>query len=260
MSRSFVDSIGGAIAVFALLGLMHYRSRHKEFNIAVFLMLFLVFAIFGNSLMTRYLIMFIPIFSILAAEVLISILRNRNPRISTIGVVLILAVVLHALVYSIAGVITRLDETRTKAAHFIEEKIPEGSTIGIGYVSSQFGWRIHKWRQPYIRIKNYREVDFTNDPEYVVLSSYDIDEITKALNSGLMTENYLWPDELDNWWYLNSSPSPTVFKTYISLLQEDGYCLLESFRSRILAPIEFPPPDILIYKKSLSEDKVECQG
>ena len=108
-------------------------------------------------------------------------------------------------------------------------------------------------------MKNYTEVDFTNDPEYVVLSSYDIDEITRALNSGLMIENYLWPDELDNWWYLNSSPSPTVFTAYISLIQEDGYCLLESFRSRILAPIEFPPPDILIYKKGLSEDNVECQ-
>ena len=107
-------------------------------------------------------------------------------------------------------------------------------------------------------MRNYTEVDFTNEPEYIVLSSYDIDEITRALDSGLMTEDYLWPEELDNWWYLYSSPSPSVFKTYVSLLRGEGYCLLASFRSRILAPIEFPPPDIIIYKKNLSENNAGC--
>ena len=256
--RSFVDAIGVPIAVFALLGLINYRSKQRVFHIAVFLMLSILVTMFGNSLMPRYLIMFIPVFSILAAEVLMGISRNYNHWIRKIGVVLILSVVLYALVYNLAGVITRFDETRIKAAYFIEEKIPKGSTIGIGYISNQFGWRIHKWRQPYIRMRNYTEVDFTNEPEYIVLSSYDIDEITRALDSGLMTEDYLWPEELDNWWYLYSSPSPSVFKTYVSLLRGEGYCLLASFRSRILAPIEFPPPDIIIYKKNLSENNAGC--
>jgi hypothetical protein len=66
-----------------------------------------------------------------------------------------------------------------------------------------------------------------------------------------MKAGYVWDPRFNAEWYLSAPPSPRLFEMYADLLGGRGglYTLVKSFQPRLLAPVEFPPPEIRIYRR-----------
>ena len=144
----------------------------------------------------------------------------------------------------------RKSDTRTEAAHFIDENIPGGSTIGATSIGD---YPRFSWMMPKIDEKKYKVVDALEKSEFIVLTSYDYAAMEKALLSDKL-HNYVWDSKFSKEWYLSHPPSEEVFRFYDNILNNKGekykYRLVKKFEKDIFIPIEFPPPQIRIYERN----------
>jgi hypothetical protein len=143
----------------------------------------------------------------------------------------------------------RKDDTRTKAAHYINENIPIGTTIGATSIGDYLRW---DWEFPKIDTEKYRVVDALEKPKFIILTSYDYVRMERALSSSKL-HNYKWDPGSTVEWYKAHPPSEEVFRLYDDVLNEKGgkykYRLVRKFEKNIFIPIEFPPPQIRIYER-----------
>lgn len=247
VARALSIAMGLPLMIASVFGMLISLRGRKTGDLATIVMIVAFMAYFGNAILPRYYILVMPLLAVFAAIGIWRVYQWRKP----LGIAVAVLVTLYSLYYSVAATFARFNDSRTRAAHFIEENLLEGSAVGIGYTSEEFGWRTHSWRYPSIDFTRFQEVDFREAPDFVVLSSYDFIEIEAALDSGDLLPDFTWPEERNYEWYRSSPPSPSVFKIYTDLLGESGgYCLVREFSSNVLVPVEFPPPDVRIYAKS----------
>jgi len=237
------DAIGFPLAFLSVFGLIFPFKKRRIEEISIIVMLIAFFVYFGNSLLKRYIIM-------VAANGIISLFGNNRQMLAFLARISIIITIAYSLFYCAGSQYLRWDDTRTEAAHYIEEKVPRGTTVGIAYTSAQYPWRNRRWMYPKIDFKKYREVHFLHKPEIVILSSYDFVRIKKALKSDKLNANYIWDRRYNKEWYRFSPPTPEIFRFYDLLLnKQEGYALLKKFKKKIFFPIEFPPPEIRIYRR-----------
>ena len=248
------DALSLPLAMTAFVGMLYPWSGRKPAKIAIVTVIISFLLLSMSTLRTRYITMFIPLLCLLAAEALINLSRSSRKVLRVIGTWLIVGFGLFIIMNSLLGVLPRLNDTRTQAAHFIEESVPPGASIGIGQVSVKYDWTTHPWRYPYIDLNDYEELSFLSNPDYIVISSFDLDQIIEGLNSEYIQDGYVWPEKHRLMWYRGSPPTPQIFEKFISLKNQENYCLLREFQSNVLVPIEFPPPDIAIYEKKTEPD------
>jgi hypothetical protein len=83
------------------------------------------------------------------------------------------------------------------------------------------------------------------------MSSYDFRPIIKTLESGKLSSNYKLEKAYHKEWYRLSSPSPEVFRFYDYLFNKKkfDYELVKKFYINVNVPIEFPAPEIMVFRK-----------
>ena len=234
---------------FSLSLIFPLRGR-KPIEWALVATIALTLITFGDSLLPRYYIFLLPLWSILVARMWH--LVSQIPRWRTLAFLWITSTLLFSLSYTFAGTLSRQVEPRTEAALYINKTIPAGTTIGIGYTSQVFGWKIHPWRYPPLHLDQFKETDMLDSPQILIFSSFDVYPILKALQSPQMGTDYHLPQSEKGKWYRSEPPSPEVFRFYhdIFLSQNSEYCLIKYFPAKVYAPIEFPPPDIWIFART----------
>ena len=247
--------VGWPVAILFFIGVMRCGKKDLPHKCSLLLFASLHYLFFRSDLLPRYIIIVAPIFCIFAAWGCVSLIQSNSEFLKYSGIASLCAAIAYSACLCIAGISMRFNDTRTQAARYIAENIPRGETIGIGFVSETFGWREHIWQYSPINFKTYKESSFLNKPTIVVLSSYDFERMEAALKSPKLSKDYQWDEKYNNDWYLSSPPSPNVFKFYDELLNNKGkeYVLIKTFTKRMLAPIEFPPPEIRIYRKNLNQ-------
>lgn len=242
-------AMGLPLCLTALFGMA--LSIHSRFRTANSLALGLTIAglllYFGNSILSRYLIIILPALAVFASLGLLELIRWQRQ----IGIGWAVIVISYSAVYTVLALAARNGDTRTSAAHYIFERFPQGTTIGIAYTSEELGWQAHDWRYPKIDFERYREVDIFDSPDVVILSSRDFYAIDEALQSEWLGPDYIVPPEMYADWSASSPPTPRLFRFFEEILYGQGpYCLDRVFMPNNLVPIEFPAPEMRIYVHS----------
>jgi hypothetical protein len=256
--KSLADGQGFLIALTSLMGIALNLFKPKPARLALLVMLLVYCLGIGDAMLTRYWVLVLPILTLFAADFLVMLWSLSGRRSQVVGRILVLAVCIQAFFYSLAAVISRYPDTRTQASKYIMENIPTGSSIGIGYTSPEYPWKIHRWRYPPIDFDRYQYRDFLDKPEFIILSSFDFLAIRNTLQSGLLDKNYNLPQKFNQEWYQSEPPTQEIFKLneglWLGTIPE--YCLLKSFKpSHKFVDIEFSSPTIEIY----STDLVACK-
>ena len=244
-------TMGLPLAASACIGVCITFITRTMFEIALLVLLVVFFVYFNDALAPRYLIMIMPLLSIFVARALLFPLLLRQKWVQKGAIIVGASVLLHAFLYSSAGVISRYPDTRTTVSTYVRDNIPPESTIGIAYTSKVHGWQRHKWRYPKINFNVFHYLDFLHIPEYIIVSYYDAVKMNKILLGNTLNDNFVYPKSLARHWYRSSPPEPLIFKCFFDLYFSDEpiYERIARFIPKLLiAPIEFPPPTIDVFK------------
>jgi hypothetical protein len=215
-------SLGMPLALASMLGLFFPLKKRSAVEYSLIIMTIAYLLFFGSALLERYLIMLMPVFALLAGNALVYFSDCKLRLIRICGFCFLLFVCLYSFAYTTAAVYSQYPDTRTEAARYIDQTIPKGASIGIAYTSPRFGWEWGSWHYPKINFTDYRYRDFLQNPDYIILSSYDFKKIKDALQSGMLTSEYVLPERLHRYWYRESPPTPEMFQFYEALWEKVG--------------------------------------
>lgn len=239
-------------AVFILgIPLMVFRPKSR-YETALVLTVALIFFYFSYALLARYLILIVPIVSVLTSRILILLYDYLSLRFSArTGLIVLTLVLVQALVFSIWGAASRYPDSRSSASAYIENNIPGGASIAFAYDSDIYQ---HLWRYPRINHSKFTVVDAHDSPDYIISSSFSSNRVIKALREGKASasDNYRVQEHDLNYWYRRTPPTPEIFAVFdeLFLAANSHYVMMEQFKPYFpLAPIEFAPPRIQIFKK-----------
>ncbi|MBU1626402.1 hypothetical protein KKB18_03460, partial [bacterium] len=249
--NDFIRAVGYPLAILFFCGLLYPFKKKIEWTVMVGVICGLIFY-FGNSLVSRYLIFVMPMIAVISSHCAFSLIESKMKFVSIISSCVVIFISIYSISYSAAAVYSRFDDTRTRAARFVDEKIHPDSSIGIALTSFRFGGKLpHSWKYPKIDFNKFRFVNFLEKPEYLILSSFDYEKILRALKSNKISSYYVWKEEYNKEWYRSTPPTPEIFKFYDDLFfkNKGEYELIISFQKRQLKAIAVPAPEILIYKK-----------
>lgn len=247
-----VDAVGLPLALLTLFGIVFaLRKSEWYFSLPLVLMTVVYILYFWGSMFPRYYILILPILSLLAARGAASFVNSRNYYLK-LGMLTALAItIFYSIIYTIAGTVLLLDDTRSEASAYIQANIPAGATVGYWYIGTTFrgGWEL-----PFVDPEIYRFADNLDHPEYVILTSQSYLRFERALSSDDLSADYVWDPQFAFAWYMGRIPAPEVFEFYDYFLNGIGekynYELIEVFDPlNINVPIEFPPPEIRIYRR-----------
>lgn len=242
-------AVGIPLASMFIFGLF-FPFKKNVFEISLIVIVVAYFVYFENRLLSRYVILVAPLVSIIASNGAIWLYDSRKMPVRVFGRSMITIVLVYSLAYCVTGAYLRYNDTRTQAGHFVHERFPQGTTLGVAYFSEKFGWTTHSWRYPQIDYTWFRSMDFLEYPEVVVVSSeYDTTKIEEALKSEKLSGDYLWDEQYNKDWYQFSPPSPRVFRFYDELndSERSQYILLKTFKKQNIVPVEFGAPEIRIF-------------
>ena len=247
--KNFVRAAGPFLSLVMFVGLIYPLRKRWDREIPLLAVLLPFFISFG-ALTTRHLIAVLPLTSLLGAYAAFHLYDKGRMLSKRAWIWLLSFWIVFGLAYNFAGILQRKDETRTKSAHYIEEHIPEGATIGATSIGDYPRW---SWMFPRIDPEKYKIIDALEQPEYIILTSNRFAKMERALSSSKL-HDYEWDPMYAKEWYKAHPPSEEVFRFYDGVLNEKGeeykYRLIKTFEKDNLIPIEFPPPRIRIYKKS----------
>jgi dolichyl-phosphate-mannose-protein mannosyltransferase len=239
-------AIGPPTVVLALIGL--FRLGRPDFAVKVSIVAYLVahYVLLRHHFYARSAVEIAPLACLLAARACGSFLDHRIGK--PIAYAAAASAILFSLTMSVRGVLTRLDDPRTKAARYLATEIPAGSTIGIA--SPYRNPRVASWQWPPLG-KRQRSVNFLELPDYLIVTSDDQYIMGNALRSEKLGTNDIWNPAFARDWYNYEPPPPKVFQFYRGVLNGTGpYTLIKSFDLRYTNPkIEFGDIAIRIYHK-----------
>lgn len=243
-------AIGWPVLLAAFVGVF-LPSRSRLYSFMLVVVIGLYYGLWRSYLPARFLITVAPLLCLFAANTCGRLLAQEKPWFRSCGIICLVVVLTQSLYLCASGIFLRYSETRTLAARYLAENVERGTTIGLSAVSEKYPWHHHAWRYPLIDLSKYREVSFLNEPEVVVVSSYDLTQIEEALSSKALLSGYEWDSRYNKDWYRYSPPSPRMFRFYADLLSGESskYVLAKRFAVRINVPLEFPPPETRIYYK-----------
>ncbi len=244
-------SVGFPITILAFIGILILRKTNLYLQFALVIFLLEYYLFWRWFIKPRYIISVTPIICIFAAHTLIFFYKKNNLVIKGITVGILILTVGYSVYLSISGIKLRIEDTRPDASRYIDQNIKEGSTLGIGYTSAKYSWKSHDWRYPKINFSKYKEENFLNEPDILILSSFDFIPIMETLNSNKIDSNFVLKKAYYKEWYRYSPPSPEILQLYHKIFnpKSSNYILIKSFKKNINVNIEFPPPEIRIYKK-----------
>jgi len=245
-------STGIPITLLFVIGLVGMRKKNLNMQLVLFLFLFEYYMFWRWSILPRYIISVAPLICIFAANALIYLYEKKNSIIKGIAIGAFVFTIIYSGYLCFSGILLRFTDTRTEASRYIDKNIKEGSSIGNSYTAEKFSGKYHGWRYPKINYNKYKDESFLDKPDVIILSSYDFNQVNRLLNSNELNDMYELNKKYYREWYRYSPPSPQVIKRFDELLNQknDDYVLIKTFKKEINVTIEFPPPEIRIYKKN----------
>lgn len=249
------DAVGWSILVLSAIGVCFVGSSAPSAKAALLLFVVAYYLFWRGYFAPRYAIAVAPLVCLFAGAAASRLVSLRVRIVQTAGALIVMAAAIHSLSACTQGIALRWNDTRPKAARYIAEHIPEGATVGIAFASEKYPWRWHAWRYPWIDFRRYRETMFLERPEYLVVSSFDMNPIAATLQSGKLNSVYDLDETYHREWYRYAPPSPEIFRFFDELLPPEGspYVLLQSFRNESRVPLENPPPELRIYRRRESK-------
>jgi hypothetical protein len=249
--KQMAKCVGFPLVILALGGILIPEKKYLRYKLSIIFFIISYLLIWRWLLPARYIILVTPFLCMFAAHFCILIFDRKQMVFKFIGTACIIITLSYSIYFCLNGLYLRLADTRLAAGKFIEESIPAGSTIGISRVSDKYTWKTHRWRYPRVNFKKYKELDLLEKPDFLIMSSYDFGPIIKTLESGKLSSDYKLDKAYHKEWYRLSAPSPEVFRFFDYLFNKKKieYELVKRFYININVPIEFPPPEILIFKR-----------
>ena len=246
-----IFAIGLPTFVLALIGMFLPEKGRLCYKGPIIIFIFLYYAFFRSAFNARYVISITPILCIFAAKVCFIFLSYNNKKLKHIMFIIVGVVLGYSLYISSCGISMRFNDSRSLAARYIDEAVKEGTSIGLGYVSEEYNWRHFPWWYPRVDYSRYKEVDFLDEPEFLIISSYAFAQIQDTLQSRKFSSGYVLQEKYRKEWYRYSPPSPRILEFYDVLLNKGNsrYVLVKAFKRKVNVPIEFPPPEIRIFRK-----------
>lgn len=201
-----------------------------------------------GGLSRRFIIPLAPVFCILAARGCAALLDSGRKPLRLAGAAALAVALAHSAWLCVAGRLMRRDDPRTRAARFLSSTFPHGTRIGMG-MTSKILFTTNSWTLPHLDERAYGVSSMLSLPPVLALSSADFEPIEQALRSPKLLPGYRWDPRHNADWFLSAPPSPDVFLLYDEILHRPtAYRLAAVFKTPLLAPIEFPPPEIRIYR------------
>lgn len=248
---SDVISLGLPIAVFAVLGILFMRRQNLYLQLILFFFLLEYYLFWRWAMQPRYVISVAPILCIFGASFIIRVIHLRQNKFKKTGIGIAVAAICYSIYLCFSGILLRFNDTRTEGAEYISQNVKAGSSIGYSYISDKYPWNYHAWRYPKVDFTKYKNKNLLDRPDVIILSSYDFKQVKETLKSNKLNKDYKLDKKYFGEWYKSSPPTPKLFKFYNNLLnkKDSNYSLVKVFKKNITVPVEFPPPEIRIYKK-----------
>jgi Dolichyl-phosphate-mannose-protein mannosyltransferase len=244
-------AMGFPITLLFIAGLALVRKKHFKIQSLMILFIFAYYAFWRWSILPRYIISIAPIICLFAANSLTYLYEKQSMIIKGMVISITAVVLCYSGYLCFSGIKLRFDDTRTEASKYIDNNIKEGSSIGVSYVADKFSGKYHDWRYPEVNFNKFKNENFLNKPDIIILSSNDFYQVDSLLHSNKLNNKYELNKRYYREWYRYSPPSPQLLKFYDELLNKNnsGYILIKTFKKKIFVPVEFPPPEVRIYKK-----------
>lgn len=247
--RATGDALGWPLAVAGLVGLFALARRQPALSVVVLAF----YVAFGAALAPRYVVLVAPLFALAAAHVVLRLANAARPALRRLGRFLGAGIAAWSMLLAVLGLIARTGDPRTAAAHFLAERVPDGATVGELHVTPRPEWRAaDSWKYPRVDPTRHPPRDFLERPDFLVLSSEDVDKIVGAIRSGMLTPEFAWPADANDQWYRRTPPTPEMFAFYVGFLTSSEYERAAEFAPNPMGrwvPIEFAPPWISIWRR-----------
>lgn len=247
--RATGEALGWPLAVIGLAGLFGLARRRPALPVLVLAF----YVAFGSALAPRYVVLVAPMLALAAAHLVLRLATTARPALRRLGWALGIGTAAWSLLLAVLGLVARTDDPRTAAAHFVAERLPDGATAGELHVTPRPEWRAaDSWKYPRLDPVRHPPRDFLERPDVLVLSSYDVDKIVGAIESGRLTPELAWPADANDQWYRRTPPTPAMFAFYVGFLTSGEYVRAAEFLPNPLVgwvPIEFAPPSISIWRR-----------
>jgi hypothetical protein len=241
-------AVGWPVEIAAALGLVPFlRSRPRGW-LPVALFIVANYAFWQSYLMPRFVIPVAPLLCILAAVLWGTLLGHRRAPARYLGGLGVALTIGASLLACCTGAAHRLFDTRTAAAHYIADAVPRGATIGIALDHNKEAGH-HFWRYPRLVSPDHRENSFLERPEYLIVTSFELETMVPALQSPALRPGYRWDPSQINGWYLHEPPAPEIFRFFDELLSGSTYVPLFNFEPVIRLESDFAPPTIHLYRR-----------
>ena len=236
---AIINAVGMPLGILYIGGLL-YPLKKKVKDIVLLVLIASFYVYFRQGVKITYVIPIIPVFALVTAHAVYSLFKNV--RMKKTVVVATVLVMIYTLGYDAFALYTRVNDPRTETVEYINENIPTGTTIGVATVSKKYPWRYHGWRYPNVDFRRYKEKFFLDNPEIVILTSYDFERFQEKLGE-------------NEYWYRFSAPSEDIVDFYTSLLHEPentDYELVETFKPKTNMVIPMSPPEVRVYRKRVN--------
>lgn len=244
---------GFPISYIVPFGLLLWPRKIRLHEVLFFLYIIIYYLFWRWAITRGYIGIITPMLCIYVSLALCALIRNRLFLFRVAGFTILIGSILSTGIVSGLALYARWNDPRIDAARYINDSVPQGTMVGFSVVTQEYGWIEHIWRYPRIDISHYNVVDFLDAPEFLIISSFDIDEVTGRMNSPYLSRQYVWDERFNKVWYKYIPPSPEVFRFYDEMFRKGTntqYKLLKSFKTNIpVMMLTDPYPDIYIYQR-----------
>lgn len=237
------------VTIFAMLGAVRPKRRSWPYHAVMVLLVLFQYVLWYRKMPARFLIFIVPLLCIFAASALVDLMHARHRAWKLIGTGATAVSLAYSLYLCGSAIVIRFRDTRPIAGQYLAETFSSGTTVGFSSVSETKTWKTHRWRYPKVDLSKFQEMDLWDEPELVVAYAENLRRMERALRSDKLGPSYVWDPNWNHDWYNHTPPTPRLFRFYEQFLRGDTYVLVRSFVTPVWVPVEFPPPEILIYRK-----------
>jgi len=200
-------AVGILVTATFLIGLVMLAKSRPGETLLLGLCVGANYLFWRGYLPTRFVIVIAPLLCVFSAALWQRLLANSRVWVRHGSAVLLVVAVASSSVICVLGIAQRWLDARTVAARYIAEHVPPGSTIGIA-TDHNGHWAHHNWRYPRINFAMLSERNFLDDPEYIVVTSLELDRMRQALRSGHLLAGDRWDPRFNRQWYHDDPPAP----------------------------------------------------
>ncbi|MEJ2340422.1 MAG: glycosyltransferase family 39 protein [Gemmatimonadales bacterium] len=249
-ARAMTPVVATLAGIGLLLGRVGVKRGQHALEYALLAYIAATILFWRAYLQPRFMIPIVPILCLYAARPAILLMGQRRRSLRAAGIVVATVALSAGAFASTAEVLYRRNpDTRTAAAAYIARHVPAGASLAVASTTAENPWTTHRWRYPVVDTSKYVLTSVLEHPDYIITSSYALDQMEDALASGHLDSDLNWPQEMASSWYRYIVPKPEDFAFFSSLLREEEYVIAARWQSPPPVPVDTPEPEIRLYRR-----------